>query len=110
MAELTPIQLFKAMNDSHTNLKECEGLVIKPVAAHTHTYTSSDGKEHSVLVLLNGKDNTMYKTEVKAFIEKFLTYQEAFWGLPDEERPEIVITIKTSKAGNRYVNFDVLDG
>ena len=109
MAELTPIQLFKAINDSHTNLKECEGLVIKPVAAHAHTYTSSDGKEHTVLVLLNGKDNTMYKTEVKAFIEKFLTYQEAFGGLPDEDRPEIVITIKTSKAGNRYVNFDVLD-
>ena len=109
MAELTSIQLFKAMNDSHTNLKECEGLVIKPVAAHAHTYTGTDGKEHSVLVLLNGKDNTMYKTEVKAFIEKFFTYQEAFGSLPDEDRPEIVITIKTSKAGNRYVNFELVD-
>lgn len=109
MAEFTPIQLFKAMNDSHPNLKDCEGLIIRPVAAHTHTYTSADGKEHSVLVILNGNDNTMYKTEVKAFIEKFLGYQEAFWGLPDAERPEITIVIKTSKAGNKYVNFELVD-
>ena len=46
--ELTGIQLFKAMNDKHTNLKDCEGLVIAPVAFHTHQYEDSNGKEHTV--------------------------------------------------------------
>lgn len=107
--ELSAVQLFKAMNDKHINLKECEGLIIHPVAAHTHQYTSADGKEHSVLVILNGKDNTMYKTEVKAFIEKYLTYEESFGSLPDGQKPEIKIIINTSKAGNRYVNFELME-
>lgn len=107
--ELSAVQLFKAMNDKHTNLKECEGLIIHPVAAHTHQYTSADGKEHSVLVILNGKDNTMYKTEVKAFIEKYLTYETSFGSLPDDQKPEIKIIINTSKAGNRYVNFELME-
>ena len=50
-----------------------------------------------------------YYPILKAFIEKFLGYQEAFWGLPDAERPEITIVIKTSKAGNKYVNFELVD-
>ena len=81
----------------------------EPVAAHTHQYTSADGKEHTVLVILNGKDNTMYKTEVKAFIEKYLTYEESFGSLPDDQKPEIKIIINTSKAGNRYVNFELME-
>lgn len=107
--ELTGVQLFKAMNDKHINLKECEGLIIKPVASHTHQYTSSDGKEHSVLVIYNGLDKTMYRTEVMAFIEKFLKYEESFGMLPDDEKPEIKIILNTSKAGNRYVNFDLVE-
>lgn len=107
--ELTKMELFKAMNDKHTNLKECEGLIIKPVAFHTHQYSDSDGKLHSVLVLKNGKDGLMYKTEVQAFIDKFLKYDEAFGEEPDEQKPDIVIVINTSKKGNKYVNFDLVN-
>lgn len=108
--EFTKMELFKAMNDKHINLKDCEGLIISPVAHHTHTYTDADGKEHSVLVIKNGKDGRMYKTEVSAFIEKFLKYLEAFGDLPDEEKPDMVIVINTSKKGNKYVNFDLVEG
>lgn len=109
MATLTPMQLFKCMNDKHTNLKDCEGLVIKPVASHTHQYTATDGSEHAVLVILNGNDNKFYKTEVKAFIEKYLKYEESFGDLPDDQKPEIVIILNTSRKGNRYVNFDLVE-
>ena len=54
--ELTPKQKFSAINDRHTNIKECEGLIIAPVAYHTHQYDDADGKTHTVLVILNGKD------------------------------------------------------
>ena len=106
--ELTKMELFKAMNDKHTNLRECEGLIISPVAYHTHQYMDSDGKQHSVLVIKNGKDGQMYKTEVQAFIEKFMKYDEAFGDEPDENKPDIMIIINTSKKGNRYVNFDLV--
>lgn len=107
--ELTKMELFKAMNDKHENLKDCEGLIIAPVAQHTHTYTASDGSEHAVLVIKNGLDGRMYKTEVKAFIEKYLKYMEAFGDMPDEEKPQIKIILNTSKKGNRYVNFDLVN-
>lgn len=107
--ELTPRELFKAMNDKHENLKDCEGMIVSPVAVHTHTYTAQDGSEHQVLVIKNGHDGKFYKTEVKAFIEKFLKYEESFGALPDEEKPDIVIVINQSKKGNRYVNFDLVD-
>ena len=106
--ELTKFELFKAMNDKHTNLKDCEGLVISPVAVHTHTYTAADGSDHAVLVIKNGKDGQFYKTEVKAFIEKFSRYLEAFGSLPDDEKPDIVIVLNQSKKGNKYVNFDLI--
>ena len=107
--ELTGIQKFKAMNDKHDNLRDCEGLVIKPVAFHTHTYEDADGKQHTVLVIYNANDQKMYRTEVMAFIEKFMKYDESFGELPDDEKPAIVITLNVSKKGNRYVNFDLLD-
>ena len=106
--ELTKMELFKAMNDRHENLKDCEGMIISPVAYHTHTYSDADGKEHAVLVIKDGKTGKMYKTEVKAFIEKFLKYDEAFGDAPDSEKPDIVIILNTSKQGNRYVNFDLM--
>lgn len=106
--ELTKMELFKAMNDKHTNLKDLEGQIISPVAHHTHQYSDADGKMHSVLVIKDGKTGEMYKTEVQAFIEKFLKYDEAFGGEPDEQKPDIVITINTSKKGNKYVNFDLI--
>lgn len=106
--ELTRAEVFKAMNDKHTNLKDCEGMIIKPVAVHTHTYTAGDGSDHAVLVIKNGRDGEFYKTEVKAFIEKFTKYLEAFGDLPDDEKPEIVIVLNVSKKGNKYVNFDLV--
>jgi len=107
--ELTGIQKFKAMNDKHSNLRDCEGMVIAPVAFHTHSYEDSDQKQHTVLVILNGKDNKMYKTEVQAFIDKFLKYDESFGDLPDEEKPDIKVILNTSKKGNKYVNFELVE-
>ena len=107
--ELTKLELFKAMNDKHTNLKDCEGLVISPVAYHTHQYSDADGKLHSVLVIKDGKSGEMYKTEVQAFIEKFLKYDEAFGEEPDDQKPDIVIVLNISKKGNKYVNFDLVN-
>lgn len=107
--ELTKLEIFKAMNDKHVNLRDCEGMIISPVAHHTHQYTDADGKEHSVLVIKNGKDGRMYKTEVQAFIDKFLKYDEAFGGEADELKPDIVIVLNTSKKGNKYVNFDLME-
>ena len=106
--ELTKMELFKAMNDKHRNLKDCEGMVISPVAHHTHQYADADGKMHSVLVIKDGKTGEMFKTEVQAFIEKFLKYDEAFGEEPDEQKPNIVILLNTSKKGNKYVNFDLI--
>lgn len=107
--ELTGSQKFKAMNDKHTNLKDCDGMLLHPVAFHTHSYEDSDGKQHNVLVLFNGLDGKMYKTEVAAFIEKFMKYDESFGNLPDDEKPQIVISPRVSKKGNKYVNFDLVD-
>ena len=107
--ELTREELFKAMNDRHENLKDCEGMLIKPVAVHTHTYTAADGTEHQVLVIKNGNDGKFYKTEVKAFIDKFMKYMEAFGDCSDDDKPEIVIVLNVSKKGNKYVNFDLVN-
>ena len=108
LMELTKMELFKAMNDKHENLKDCEGMIISPVAVHTHTYTAADGTEHSVLVIKNGKDGKFYKTEVKAFIQKFMQYLEAFGDEADDAKPDIVIVLNQSKKGNRYVTFDLV--
>lgn len=108
--EFTPVEIFRAMNGKNIpNVKECEGQIIKPVAFHTHVYQGQDGSEHSVLVIKDGKTGGMYKTEVQAFIRQFLAYDEAFGALPDEEKPDIVITMTVSKKGNKYVTFDVMD-
>ena len=107
--ELTRRELFNAMNGKHTNLRDCEGLIIRPVAYHTPQYSDADGNLHSVLVIKNGNDGQMYKTEVSAFIEKFMKYDEAFGEDADSDKPEIVIVLNTSKKGNKYVNFDLVE-
>ena len=108
--ELSRVEKFKALNSKDIpNMKDCEGEVLKPVAFYTHEYEDSDGKSHYVLVIKDGKTGGMYRTEVKAFIEKFMAYDEAFGNLPDEEKPEIIITTNKSKRGSAYVNFDVVD-
>ena len=71
-------------------------------------YTDAQGKEHNVLVL-KGEDGTMYRTEVAAFIDKYLKYKDAFGDLADEEKPKIVFSPRKSKAGNNYTDFDVQD-
>jgi len=107
--ELTKMELFKAMNDRHPNLKDCEGQIISPVAFHVHQYTDGEQKMHNVLVIKDGKTGEMYKTEVSNFIEKFLKYDEAFGDSPDDEKPDIVIKITVSKKGNKYVTFDLAE-
>lgn len=108
--ELTPIELFRAKNgDGVQNVKECEGEIIYPVAYTTKVYTGQDEKEHHVLIIKDGKSGRMYKTEVKAFIEKFIDYDSSFGGCDDSEKPGIVIVAHTSKKGNKYVSFDLVD-
>lgn len=106
--ELTPSEKFNAMNGKHTNLKDCEGQEIQPVAVLTYAYTGADGNEHHVLVIKDGVTGEFYKTEVKAFQEKFAAYMDAFGALPDDERPRIRIIIKMSKKNNKYVNFELV--
>ena len=55
--ELTKMELFKAMNDKHTNLRDCEGMIISPVASHTHTYSDADGKQ--IVSARRGKDSLL---------------------------------------------------
>ena len=106
--ELTRAEIFNAVNGTHPNVKEIDGQEILPVAFHTHNYNDADGKQHSVLVIKDGKTGTMYKTEVQAFIDKFMSYDEAFGTLPDAEKPEIRICCKISKKGNKYANFELV--
>ena len=107
--KMTPVEIFKAMNgEGVQNVRECEGLVIIPVDYHTHTYTSQDGKEHLVLVI-KSKDDGLYKTEVQAFIKKFMSYDEAFGELPEDQKPAMVVKLVKSQKGNTYVTFDVQD-
>ena len=108
--ELTRVEMFKADTSKDLpNIKELEGQTIKPVASRTTSYEDGEGKEHSVLIIKDGKSGVMYRTEVGAFIDKFLAYDATFGDLPDEEKPEITITSKKSKRGYSYVNFDVVD-
>lgn len=106
--ELTRIEKFSALNDKLPNLKEIDGTVISPVAHLTRTYEDKEGNEHQVLVVKDGKSGKLYKTEVKAFINKFLNYLETFGDCPDDELPDIKIACRDSKAGNKYVNFDLV--
>ena len=108
--ELSRTELFRAMNSQDVrNVKELEGEAILPVGCHTHTYEDQEGKEHQVLVIKDGLTGQLIKTEVQAFIKKFMAYLEAFETLPDDDRPFMLIKATVSKKGNRYANFDVID-
>lgn len=108
--EFTRVEKFKALNSRDvTNVKDCEGEILRPVAYITHEYEDADGKTHNVLVIKDGKSGAMYRTEVKAFIQKFLAYDDAFGSMADDEKPEILIQLQQSKKGNKYVTFDVVD-
>ena len=108
--EFTRVEKFRALNSRDVaNVKDCEGEILRPVAYLTHEYEDADGKTHNVLVIKDGKSGAMYRTEVKAFIQKFLAYDEAFGSMADDEKPEISIQLQQSKKGNKYVTFDVVD-
>ena len=109
MAELTAKELFRAKNgDGVENVRDCEGQILRPIAFTTKRYIGQDEKEHEVLIIKDGKTGKMYKTEVRAFIEKYRDYEESFGGEDDSEKPEIVIILNKSKKGNTYVNFDLV--
>lgn len=110
MAELTARELFRAKNgDGVENVRDCEGEILRPVAFTTKQYIGRDEKEHSVLIFKDGNHGGMYKTEVRAFIEKFTDYMDSFGEVPDDEKPEIVIILTKSQKGNTYVTFDLAE-
>ena len=41
--ELTKMELFKAMNDKHENLKDCEGMVVAPGLVDVHVHFRDPG-------------------------------------------------------------------
>ena len=107
--ELTAVEKFNAMTGAVKNIKDLgEGEIIHPAGYHCHTYESQDGSEHQVLVIKDGKTGELYKTETKAFIQKFLQFDEAFGDLPDDQKPDLAICFKESKRGYKYVNFEVV--
>ena len=108
--EFTRIEKFRALNSRDVaNVKDCDGEVLRPVAYLTNEYEDEEGKTHNVLVIKDGKSGAMYRTEVKAFIQKFLAYDDVFGSMADDEKPEILIQLQQSKKGNKYVTFDVVD-
>ena len=84
--ELTAKELFRAKNgDGVQNIKDCEGQIIHPVAFTTKRYIGLDEKEHEVLIIKDGKSGGMFKTEVKAFIEKYRDFEESFGECSDDD-------------------------
>ena len=95
------------------NLKELINRRVKPMKWEFSDYTDSDGEIHTVLAMEletdDPKINGIYRTEVKAFIEKFRVYMDVFGNVPIEERPLIMITGVKSQRGNPYINFDIVE-
>lgn len=96
-----------------TNMKELINRKVKPLKWEFSEYTDSDGENHTVLAMDletdDGKIKGIYRTEVKAFIEKFRVYMDVFGAIPDDERPLITITGVKSQRGNPYINFDIVE-
>lgn len=107
MMNLTKMEQYKMTRTQNMpNIKEIIGETVRPVAMAVHEYTDpSSGEVHTVMAV-KLEDGRYYRTEVGAFIEAFNDY----WNFFEEEaeKPEILITGKTSKRGNEYVNFDVI--
>lgn len=107
------IAIFKMRTTADaTNLKELINQKVKPLKWEFSDYTDSDGEVHNVLAmeleLLDGKRG-IYRTEVRAFIEKFNHYTDIFGTEPVEDRPAIVITGVKSQRGNPYINFELVE-
>lgn len=103
--ELTKIQKYKLTRTKDMkNIREIIGETITPVAEVMSEYTDADGEIHKVLSIMTTKGEYV-KTEVSAFIEAYNDYLGVF----AEERVPILITGKTSKRGNPYVNFEIVE-
>lgn len=107
------IAIFKMKTTADAkNLKDLIGQTVRPCKWEFSDYTDSDGENHNVLALeLVTPDNKrgIYRTEVRAFIEKFNVYIDLFHDEPEAERPRITITGVSSKRGNPYINFEIVE-
>ncbi|MBO5869658.1 MAG: hypothetical protein J6Q89_02805 [Clostridia bacterium] len=107
------IAIFKMRTTADaTNLKELIKQTVKPLKWEFSDYIDSDGEKHNVLAMeletSEGKRG-IYRTEVRAFIEKFNIYNDVFGTEPVEDRPAIVITGVKSQRGNPYINFEIVE-
>lgn len=91
------------------NLKTHINEVLKIGSWEMTEYVDVDGTYHNVLSLAIADSKDIYRTEVRAFIEKFKAYIDVFGECPVEERPCIKITGKTSKKRNEYISFEIVD-
>lgn len=106
MTTLSKLEAYKMTRTKNMpNLKDCIGEVVVVTAMQEHEYTNPDGEVH-VVMALKLADGRYYRTEVAAFREAFKDFWEYFSG--EDEKPEIIITGKTSKRGNEFVSFDVV--
>lgn len=99
---------MKQTADAH-NLKSHIGEVLKIDKWELTEYIDADGTYHNVLAVAIYGTKDIYRTEVKAFLEKFKTYIDVFGEAPVDERPYIKITGKTSKKKNDYISFEIVD-
>lgn len=91
------------------NLKSHINEVLKIEKWESSEYVDADGTYHNVLSLSIAGTGDIYRTEVRAFIEKFKTYVDVFGDLAADERPYIKITGRTSKKRNEYISFIITD-
>lgn len=91
------------------NLKSHIGEVLRIEKWEFSEYQDVDGVFHSVLAVKIADSNDIYRTEVKAFTEKFKQYIEVFGNEPVNDRPRILITGKQSKKRNEYISFTLVD-
>ena len=104
------IQKFKMMQTADAaNLKSHIGETIKVSDWEFSEYSDVDGQYHNVLALSMPNTREIYRTEVRAFIDKFKKFITVFENVPVEERPFIKITGKTSKKKNDYIDFILTD-
>ena len=91
------------------NLKSHIGEVLSIAKWEKSEYVDEDGVYHNVLSLAVDGTKDIYRTEVKAFIEKFDKYIDVFGSESIENRPCIKITGKTSRKKNEYISFEICD-
>ena len=104
--ELSKIDQYRMRRSQNLpNLKDIIGERVKPIAELEHEYQDAQGELHTVLTIMLS-DKRCFRTEVRAFIENYHDFVESFG---EDERPDIMITGKDSKRGNKYINFEVVE-